>query len=329
MSTATARAFWITRPGHGEIRRLELPDPARGEARVRTLYTAISRGTETLVFTGRVPRSEYARMRAPFQEGDFPGPLKYGYINVGIIESGPADRLGRQVFSLYPHQTHFNAKLGQLVTIPRAVPAARAVLAANMETAINALWDAQLHRGARVTIIGAGALGCLCGWLARRHYDADVEIVDIDPARAAVAARLHLRFAAPENATGDAPLILHTSATQAGLETALGLAGFEAVILELSWFGDRTVTLPLGEAFHSMRLSVKASQVGHVAAPMRGHATRRSRLSTALRLLTDPALDTLIDSSSRFEQLPQVLPELASGRRKAICHRIEYGEEGA
>lgn len=323
-SAATAHAFWITQPGQGEILEQQISDPGPGEAQIRTLYSAVSRGTESLVFLGRVPQSEFARMRAPFQEGEFPTPVKYGYISVGVVEAGPADWHGREVFCLFPHQTRYNVPLVAAHPIPRGVPAQRAVLAANLETAVNALWDAGLRRGSRLAVIGAGTLGCLCAWLARRHYDADVELIDIDPARASVAESLGVAFALPADARSDVPLILHTSTTQAGLLTAIELAGFEALILELSWFGDAQLRLPLGGAFHSRRLTLKASQVGHVAPAMRGHATRHSRLRTALRLLTDPILDVLIDSESTFDELPNVLAELASGQRRAICHRINY-----
>jgi len=324
----TARAFWITAPGRGEIRDADPGEPRAGEARVRTLYSAISRGTETLVFAGLVPPSEFERMRAPHQEGDFPAPVKYGYINVGVVESGPQAWLGRSVFCLYPHQTHYVAPVADLHPIPRYVPPARAILAANLETAVNALWDARITPGTRITVIGAGALGCLCAWLARTHYDADAELVDINPARADIARQLGVGFADPQAAHADSPLIIHTSATQAGLGTALRIAGFEAQIIELSWYGQRRVTVPLGESFHSRRLTLKASQVGHVARPMRAHATHRSRLRHALRMLDDSALDCLIDSQSSFEELPSVLAALTTGERSAICHRIVYSDHG-
>jgi NADPH:quinone reductase-like Zn-dependent oxidoreductase len=324
MNVATARAFWITGPGHGEIRQQTLAAPRAHEARIRTLYSAVSRGTETLVFAGRVPRSEYARMRAPFQEGDFPAPIKYGYISVGVVESGPPDWEGSEVFCLYPHQDLYNAPLGSLCRIPRGVPPARAVLAANMETALNALWDSGVDRGADLSVIGAGTLGCLCAWLARRHFHANVQLIDIDASRARVAEQLGVEFATPQTATSDRSVILHTSASAAGLTTAIELAAFEALIVELSWYGDTMTAISLGGAFHSRRLTLKASQVGHVAATMRGHATHRSRLQRALRLLSDSSLDCLVDAESPFEQLPEILAELTSGRRRAICQRITY-----
>lgn len=329
-SAATAHAFWITQPNRGAILEQELPPPASGEARIRTLYSAISRGTELLVYRGGVPESEYARMRAPFQEGDFPGPVKYGYINVGIVEQGPDRWRGKHTFCLYPHQTRYNAPLNALHRIPRTVPLPRAILAANMETALNALWDARLRRGSRLSVVGAGAVGCLCAWLARRQYSADVELVDIDLARAPIAAALGVEFALPSQASGEAPVVIHTSATQDGLRTALSLSAFEGLVLELSWYGNEEPRVPLGAAFHSRRLTIKSSQVGHIAAPMRrrGRVTHRSRLRRALQLLNDPALDALIDSNGHFEELPQLMAALASGERRAICHRIHYDEAG-
>ena len=324
MSVATTRAFWIAESGRGEIREQQLQPPAPNEAQVRTLYSGLSRGTETLVFEGRVPRSEFQRMRAPFQEGEFPAPVKYGYINVGVVELGPEAMLGREVFCLYPHQSRYNVPVETLQPLPRGVPAARAVLAANLETAVNALWDAGLQRSARLSVIGAGALGCLCAWLARTRYGAHVQLIDIDESRANTATRLGVAFATPQTAMTDVPHVIHTSATAAGLAAALELAAFEGTIIELSWYGDDAVAVPLGGAFHSRRLTIRASQVGHVAAPMRGHATHRSRLQHALRLLRDPALDCLIDSECRLDELPDVLAALAAGKRSAICHRITY-----
>lgn len=323
-SAATAQAFWITRPGQGEILAQNIAAPQPGEMRIRTLYSAISRGTETLVYSGNVPKSEYMRMRAPFQEGEFSCPVKYGYINVGIVEDGPPQLTGRRVFTLYPHQTHFNISTDAALPLPQDVPPERAVLAANLETALNALWDCELERGARVSIVGAGALGCLCAWLARHEYDAEVELIDTQSARAAVAEQLGVAFALPEQACGGASVVVHTSATEQGLQTSLSLAEFEGLIVELSWYGDKQPRVPLGGAFHSQRLTIKSSQVGHIAPAMRGQLSLRDRLNSALQRLSDPQLDCLIDTESNFADLPLVLADLASGKRKSICHRICY-----
>ncbi len=311
-------------PGHAEIREETLPPLADGEVRVRTLHTGVSRGTEGLVFRGEVPASEVQRMRAPFQQGDFPGPVKYGYVNVGVVEAGPTDLLGRTVFCLYPHQTVYQVPASAVVPVPAGVPAERAVLAANLETAINALWDAAPRLGDRIAVVGGGTLGLLVAWLAARLPGCEVQVVDTEAGRADVARALGAGFALPDSARADADLVVHTSGQGAGLATALRLAAFEATVLELSWYGNRAVSVPLGEAFHSQRLTLKSSQVGHVATPQRGRWSHRRRLELALSLLTDPALDRLITHSAPFQELPNVLERLSTGAADTLCHRIDY-----
>ncbi len=324
MTDRTAEAFWIIGPGTGEVRPCPLPSAEDGTVTVRTRYTGISRGTESLVFMGRVPPSQYATMRAPFQEGAFPAPVKYGYSAVGEVIKGPAELIGQHVFSLYPHQTVFTIPAEAAVPVPAGVPSARAILAANMETAVNALWDAPPRVGDRIAVVGAGVVGCLVGYLAGHVPGADVVLVDIDETRREVAERLGIGFAVPADAHGEADLVYHASATEAGLATALSLAGFEAEIIELSWFGEAQPTLPLGEAFHSRRLSLRASQVGAISPARRSRRTHRDRLALALRLLRDDRLDVLLTGESRFHDLPQTMAGLADGPPGVLCHRIIY-----
>jgi NADPH:quinone reductase-like Zn-dependent oxidoreductase len=322
--TATARAFWLRTPGCGEIREVELPERADGDVLVRTLVSGVSRGTETLVFRGAVPPSQAAAMRAPFQQGDFPAPVEYGYLNVGVVEQGSAELAGRTVFCLFPHQTRYVVPASAVVPVPAGVPAERAVLAGAMETAVNALWDAGPLVGDRITVVGGGMVGCCVAYLAARLPGAEVELVDVDPSRDATAARLGVRFAAPDGAAGERDLVVHASASAAGLRTALRLAALEATVLELSWYGDRAVEVSLGEAFHARRLDLRSSQVGLVAPARRARRTTRDRLALALDLLADPALDALVTGESAFEELPDVLRRLVSGELPAICHRIRY-----
>jgi threonine dehydrogenase-like Zn-dependent dehydrogenase len=321
-----AHAFWVTRPGVGEIQAVALPEPGPDDVVVRTLYTGVSRGTESLVFNGRVPRDQYAIMRAPFQDGDFPGPVKYGYLNVGVVEQGPAPLLGRTVFCLYPHQDVYVVPAAAVVAVPDPVPPARAVLAGTVETAVNALWDAAPLIGDRVTVVGAGMVGCCVARLLAAIPGAQVTLVDVDPARAKVADALGVPFALPDAAPGGRDLVVHTSATAAGLQRSLDLLVAEGTVIELSWYGDTPVTLSLGGAFHSQRLGVRASQVGRVAPARRSTRSLRDRLTLALELLCDPAFDVLLSGSSPFAQLPDVMSRVASGQLAALCHTISYGE---
>lgn len=322
----TERAFW-TQPGRGEIRPVELPEPGPGEVRVRSLRSGVSRGTETLVFRGGVPPDQRERMRAPHQEGEFPGPVKYGYLSVGVVEAGEPSLIGRTVFCLYPHQTAYVVAAPEVTPVPDGVPADRAVLAGTLETAINALWDAGPMIGDRVAVVGAGMVGCCVARLLSPIPGLDVTLIDVDPGRATVAADLGVRFASPDQAPLDCDLVLHASATGAGLQRCLELVGLDGVVIELSWYGDTAVRLPLGGAFHSRRLQLRASQVGEVALSRRHRRTRGQRLALALDLLRDPAYDVLLTGSAPFEELPALMADLAAGRTAALCHTISY--EGA
>ncbi len=320
-----ARAFWVVRPGASEIRALALPAARAGEVQVETLYSAISRGTESLVYNGYVPASEYQRMRCPHQEGEFPGPVKYGYASVGRVVGGSSELVGRVVFCLYPHQTAYVVAEDVAIEVPHDVPPERAVLAANLETALNALWDAQPLVGDRISVVGAGVVGCLVAYLAARVLATDVELVDVRPERADVARALGVRFALANGASAERDLVLHASGSGEGLVTALSLAANEARVLELSWFGDRAVTLPLGQDFHVKRLTLRSSQVGQLSPNARRRFTHRKRLALALSLCADPALGALISGECAFEDLPETMQQLAAKSSGALCQRVSYG----
>ncbi len=316
------RAFWTTAPGRGELRDEVLRAPGDDEVLVETWFSGISRGTESLVFAGRVPPSEYERMRAPHQGGSFPFPVKYGYAAVGRVLVGPPALAGRFVFCLHPHQSRFVVPASAVVPLPDGLPPARAILAANLETALNALWDASLALGDAVAVVGGGVVGCLVAYLAGRVPGCRVELVDLLPTRATTAAALGVRFAKPDNARGDADVVVHERGSGAGLATPLGLAGREATIIELSWYGEGAVEIPLGAAFHSQRLTIRSSQVGGLPARQLARWTHRRRLTLALSLLVDPALDALVDRQSSLDELPRVLGELLT--TPALCHRVRY-----
>jgi len=320
-----ARAFWLREPGHGEIRPVDLPAPGPDDVVVRTLYSAVSRGTESLVFQGRVPASQHDVMRAPFQEGDFPAPVKYGYLNVGTVESGPAELAGRTVFCLYPHQTRYVVPATAVTPVPDAVPAERAVLAGTVETAVNAVWDAAPQVGDRIAVIGAGMVGASVARILAGVPATRVQLVDIDPTRAELAARLGVEFALPAEAAGDCDLVVHASASEQGLTRALELLRPEGVCVELSWYGDRRVSVPLGEWFHSRRLTIRSSQVGTVS-PNRPKAYAE-RLRVALDLLSDAAFGALVTGECSFEDLPAVLPSLISREPSSLCLRVTYDSD--
>ncbi len=319
-----ARAFWLVAPGRGELRNERLTPPGPDEVQVRTRYSGISRGTESLVFRGEIPLSQYSTMRAPFQQGEFPAPVKYGYCNVGIVEAGPPALLGQTVFCLYPHQDRYIVPVSAVTLVPGPIPAGRAVLTANLETALNVLWDAAPRLGDRITVIGAGVVGCLIARLAGKLPGCRVQLLDVDPGKASFAESLGVRFTLPESAEDEQDIIIHASGAPTGLATALSLAGFEATVIEASWFGTQSVPLPLGEDFHVKRLHIRSSQVGHIATAQRSRWNYRRRMATVMELLDDPILDRLISGESPFEALPQTMAELSRNPPGVLCHRIVY-----
>jgi threonine dehydrogenase-like Zn-dependent dehydrogenase len=309
------------------IKPVIVPEPGPDEVLVRTLCSGISRGTETLVFRGEVPVDQYAVMRAPFQEGDFPGPVKYGYLNVGVVEQGPAALRGLNVFCLYPHQTRYVVPAGAVVVVPDDVPPARAVLAGTVETAVNALWDAGPLVGDRVTVVGAGMVGCCVAAVLSRFPGVTAQLVDVDPSRAETAAALGVSFATPPSADRGRDIVFHASATAAGLQLCLDLLAPEGTVTELSWYGDREIGLRLGGSFHSGRLTIRGSQVGTVSPARRANRSYADRLALALRLLRDPAFDALRTGESAFDDLPAVMADLAAGTRPALSHVMTYVAE--
>jgi len=320
----SAPALWQTSPGVAELRDTPLA-PAPDDLVIATLFSGISRGTESLVLAGAVPVSEHARMRAPMQMGDFPFPVKYGYAAVGRVIAGPAIRLGETVFALGPHQAAFACPPCMAQPLPAGLPPARAVLAANMETALNIVWDAGAGPGDRIAVVGAGVVGALVGWICARLPGAEVTLIDTNPARASLAETLGCAFATSDAAAQVHPadVVIHASANPAGLALALALAGREAVVVEASWYGDRMVPAPLGQAFHSQRLRLISSQVGNLPPARAPRWTYARRLQKALDLLSDPVLDALISGETMLKGLPEAYPRILADPA-TLCHRVRY-----
>jgi NADPH:quinone reductase-like Zn-dependent oxidoreductase len=321
-----AEALWYVGPGRAEIRSEMLGERARGQILVQALYSAISRGTERLVLAGRIPVTEFERMRAPFMGGSFPFPVKYGYSAVGRVECGPAELRDRIVFALHPHQSAYILPADAVVPLPDGLPPARAVLAANMETALNAMWDAAPAAADKIAVVGAGVVGALVAWLCGRLPGVQVTLVDVEPSRARLAQALGSDFAEPDAAPRDCDLVFHASGTALGLATALDLAGEEATVLELSWYGAGEIAVPLGGAFHSRRLRLISSQVGRVAPSHRVRWTPRRRLAAALDLLNDSRLEALLSPAVRFHELPNRLPHILAPESGALCQIVVYPE---
>jgi NADPH:quinone reductase-like Zn-dependent oxidoreductase len=327
MATERWTAYWTMAPRHGVLRTEPARTPGSGEALVRTICSGISRGTEMLVHAGRVPPEVGESMRAPFQSGSWPGPVKYGYLSVGVVEAGPPQLKGRRVFCLHPHQDRYVVPASALTPVPDGVPSDRAVLAGTVETGINALWEAGPRIGDRVIVVGAGMVGGVIAALLRSFPLDRLQLVDVHPARSALAAALNVELVHPNDAAADNDLVFHCSATEAGLARSLELLGEEAELIEVSWYGITQPRVPLGAAFHSRRLTIKASQVGAVAAARRARRTTSDRLALAMRMLEDPLFDVFITGHAPFGALPQIMESIFSTGAETLCQVIDYPDE--
>ncbi len=324
-----ATAYWTVAAGQGELRRERLPKPGPDEVRVRTLASGISRGTELLVHRHAVPESVRAPMRCPFQAGDLPGPVKYGYLSVGMVEDGPAQLVGRRVFCLHPHQDVYVVPASTVTEVPDGVPTSRAVLAGTVETAVNALWDAAPRIGDRVAVIGAGMVGLSVAALLRRFPLGRLQLIDIDPGKATIADLIGVPLLNPDAAAADCDLVFEVSASAAGVATALRLCGDEAEVIELSWFGETAPSIPLGTDFHARRLTLRASQVSRVSPARVARRSTSDRLRLALELLRDDAFDALLAPAVPFADLPETLRVMDTGRGTTLCQVISYPREDA
>ena len=324
------RALFYEKAGSASLKTVELRPLAANEVLVKTLYSGISRGTESIVFNGKIPESEWQAMRCPHQTGDFSFPVSYGYAVVGKVIAVGRDITkmftDETVFVLHPHQESIIVTEDMARPVLEQIPANRAVLSANMETALNAVWDSNLETHHRVSVVGGGVVGLLTAYVASQISDNPVTLIDINPNKKTIAEKLGLNFALPNNAAGEQDIIFHTSANGAGLQTAINLLTFEGSVIEMSWYGDKPVQLSLGGPFHSKRLKIISSQVGHVSPAKRATHDYGERMAEAMQLLADPVLDHLLEAPIAFNALPEALPDIFSSDSETLCQLIKYGD---
>ncbi|WP_319532140.1 zinc-binding alcohol dehydrogenase [uncultured Cohaesibacter sp.] len=322
-SASSGLALWFPSAERCALLGEALTEPKEGEVRVKALFSGISRGTEALVFHGQVPEEEQERMRGPHMGGSFSFPVKYGYSMVGRVEAGPDGLVGRSVFCLHPHQSDFITTANIVVPLPEVLPPRRAILAANMETALNIVWDARILPGDRVAVFGAGVVGSLTAFIASRIIGTEVVLVDPNSERRNLAQALDVAFAEVDALDSNFDVLINASASGDALVSALAHADFEARIVEASWYGTKTVTLPLGGAFHAKRLSIISSQVGAVSGRNRSRWSYSRRMSKALDLLCDPRLDAVISGESAFSDIVDAYPRILADPG-TLCHCIRY-----
>ena len=318
-----ARAFWLAAGGRGLIRAEALPDPPADWCVVKTRFSAVSPGTERLVALGRVPVSLREEMRCPYMGGHFPFPVKYGYSLVGEVVSGPADLRGRAVHVLHPHQDICVVRREDVRPLPAGLPAERATLASNLETAVTAVWDSGAVLGERALVVGFGIVGSLIARLLSLSPGIDLEIVEPRRDRRMLAERMGFK-AFPEPGPGAFDLAFDAGGTPAGLQAAIDRVGVEGRVVAVSWFGARPVPLVLGGSFHSRRKRIVASQVSRIPGFLAPRWDVRRRTELVFRLLDRPEFDLHLSPPIPFSGLPELFRALRRRSPAGLGPLIAY-----
>ena len=328
-----ARRLVYPGPFRAQIVPVQLASLKKGHVLVKAVFGGISRGTESLVFQGKVPQSEWANMRCLHQDGEFEFPVSYGYSLVGsVVETANASgrlRVGDRVFVMHPHQNEIVVEEHYCNVLPAGLPDERAVLSANAETALNAIWDAGLTRGDTVAVFGAGVLGLLIAVIAAKRIDSQIVVIDRLDDRRETVERLGLRFLGPSDEIEyreNFDCIFNTTASGEALQNAINLANFEGRIMEVSWYGNKPVELCLGGRFHSQRLSIISTQVGSVSKQMRPDVSPADRMQLAMAELLDARFDYLLEPPIAFKKLPEAIAGILGENKNALCQLISYTE---
>ncbi|MEM9671559.1 MAG: zinc-binding alcohol dehydrogenase [Bacteroidota bacterium] len=315
-------ALWHLSERESSIRSQSLPPLKTDECLIESLFSLVSSGTETLVANGQVPAELQDSMQVPYMEGSFGFPLKYGYSLVGKVIEGSENLVDRYVHLLHPHQQHCVVKETDVTVIPEGIPPQRAVLASNLETALNAVWDSHLSAGDRVLVVGMGLIGSLVALLASQFPATQIRVAETDPTRQSLAREQGFSLYDPSDTPFD--VAFHSSGSSTGLQTAIDAVGYEGQVIELSWYGTRSAEVKLGGSFHQQRKQIISSQVSQLPAHRQARWDYRRRKQTVLDLLQDDGWDDFLTATVDFTDVPALFDQLRLGDRSQLSWTLRY-----
>lgn len=327
MKKLSAESFWIRKKNNSFIKKHSISIPQNNEVLVKTIYSGISYGTEKIVYSGNVPKSQRSLMRCPYQEGEFGSNVKYGYMNVGKVMNGPSKLVNRYVYTLYPHQTQYVLPLEELTFIPKLIPIKRCLLTANMETAINAMWDTLPTCGDKILIIGAGIVGFLMAYILMTIIGIEILLIDTDKEKSKIAKIFGIKFSCSIPKSYNANIIYECSGNPSVIDILSSHVNDETVICIMSWYGNSVSNINFGNEFFSKRTKILFSQVAKVSHNRDKYWNNKKRKDLAISLLNDDKLDNLIEKDMiSFHDLPEFFSNTAR-HNKFFCKVIDYGEE--
>ena len=322
MDNYTAQSFWVNKK-RGSIKK-ELLNQSLGndELLVKAYYSGISYGTEKIVHDSQVPANQYEFMRAPHQVGEFNKEVKYGYLSVGKVVVGPKSMMNKMVYTMFPHQSMYILKSSLATLIPSHIPYKRALLTANMETAINAMWDSQPSIGDNTYVIGAGIVGILMAYVLSSTFGIKVTVIDNNASKKKLCKFFNIDFENNINCIKDPDIIFECSGNASVLSDLINNSTLETKICILSWYGKQQSKIKMGENCFSRRLEIIFSQVGNITPIQSKKWDNLSRRALALKLLDNKKLDSLIDKQEiKLKELPNFFKK---GNTNGLCKVVKY-----
>jgi threonine dehydrogenase-like Zn-dependent dehydrogenase len=316
----TTKALWHLTKSKSILKEVELN--ISYDTIIQSSYSLISAGTEKLVATGLVPEKLHETMKVPYMEGALGLPVKYGYSVTGRIVSSGIFEKDALVHIMHPHQDLICADAKNCTLIPAFIPLKRATLVANMETVVNAIWDANLTHNNSILIAGYGTVGALLARVCKTRFNAHVDFIERNEDRINALKMHGYQLASIEKYNYD--IAFNCSASNEALQYCIDHVDEEGSIIELSWYGDIKVTLSLGETFHSMRKKIISSQVSNIPKSKRAEWNYEKRKQLAFEYLKDPFFDYLITDEIPFEETPHFFERLRNDNLNGIGYCIKY-----
>jgi threonine dehydrogenase-like Zn-dependent dehydrogenase len=327
MSTASdslrkifTKALWHLSRSKSVLQQDELP--LLHNTIVQSLYSLISAGTEKLVAKGFVPEKLHGTMTVPYMQGTLGLPVKYGYSLTGKIVESEVFEKDALVHIMHPHQDIICVDAKHCMLIPDYIPVKRATLVANMETVINAIWDADLQKGTSVLVAGYGTIGALLARICKTQFDCNVYLIEKNENRAILLERHGYRLATENDILYD--VAFNCTANETALQYCIDHVGEEGSVIELSWYGDKKVSLSLGESFHTMRKKIISSQVSSIPKAKRASWNYENRKQLAFSYLNDAFFDELITNEIPFAETQNFFEKLRSENLSGIGYCIKY-----
>jgi threonine dehydrogenase-like Zn-dependent dehydrogenase len=318
-------ALWHISPDASAILEHDLPAGNDHMLLVKSLYSLVSMGTERIVASALMPSAVWNQMAVPYMEGTFSLPCKYGYSLTGKVLKGPAEYKGKTVHLMHPHQDRLWVNATSVFIVPDDIPATRAVLASQVETAVTAIWDSRISLGDSVLIAGFGLVGAMIALLTSPIPGVKIAVLEKNEFRKELARELCFDVIDKQDENGKIfDVAIHTAGDEKALQFCIDHIGHESQVTEVSFYGKKSITLMLGETFHTQRKRIVVSQVAHIPSHKLNRWDLHRRKKLVFDMLKDKRFDMLVENRIPFEQAPLLFNQIRYGLINDISVVFQY-----